>query len=152
EALTSWICPAALTRVFTVSPTALSLTRARKPFTTPSSTSASSSERRTSRSAASMLASESSVRPARRLRACRNPLVSASNMGSPRGGGLTTRDRLLGGSLPGARRYIFEVLGRFAGGLGRKDGYQVAPGRSTPNRYFDRRVGDQRKARQSEEP
>ena len=90
---------------------------------------------------------------------------SASNMGSPRGGGLTTRSRLLGGSadggdrvrlrssvLPGAGRHVFEVLGRLAGGLGRENRDHVAPGRSAPDRNGDRRVGDQRKARQAEQP
>src|SRR5690606_15242398 len=51
----------------------------RKRLTTPSSTSASNSESRTSRKADWMLASFSSVRPARRFWASRNPLLSASN-------------------------------------------------------------------------
>src|SRR5690606_27139532 len=79
-ALTSSTCPSCLTRVSTVWPRALLLTRARKALTTPSSTSASSRLRRTSRRAASMLRSSSSVSPARRLRAWRNPLVMVSNM------------------------------------------------------------------------
>ena len=70
----------ALARTRTTSPSAFSRTRARKAFTTPSSTSASRSESRTSRSAVSTFSSVSSVRPARRFFAALNPLDRASNM------------------------------------------------------------------------
>src|SRR3954464_9938522 len=65
---------------FTVWPNAFSLTFARNVFTTLSSTSASSSDSRTSRSASSVFESVSSAWPERKLRAWRKPLETVSSM------------------------------------------------------------------------
>src|SRR5690348_3101260 len=77
---TACVSPPCLMRDWSVWPTAFSFTRARNALTTPISTSASSRLSRTSRRAASMLPSLSSVSPARRLRAWRKPLAIVSNM------------------------------------------------------------------------
>src|SRR5574338_567431 len=60
-------------------PRACSFTRSRKRLTTLNSTSPSSSDRRTSRSASSMISSLSSATPVRRWRAARNPLARVSS-------------------------------------------------------------------------
>src|SRR5438309_2367556 len=66
--------------VATTSPSAFSLTRARKRLATLNSTSASSSATRMSRKASSTFASFSSALPVSLCLAARNPLVTASNM------------------------------------------------------------------------
>src|SRR5207302_11099397 len=69
-----------VTEVVTTSPSAFSLTRARKRLATLNSTSASSSATRMSRSASSMFASVSSALPVSLCLAARKPLVTASSM------------------------------------------------------------------------